>query len=203
MTVAVYVRVSTIEQNLAGQRREITKWLVGNGIDPEGVMWYIDKESGRTLERPAFEQLEKDIFNGAIKTVVVYKLDRLSRSLRDGIAVLCAWCQKGIRVVSTSQQIDISGSIGQMIAAVLFAVAQIETETRAERQAAGIAAAKEGGAYRGRKKGALKAGVDFRRASELRAKGLTYEEVASAMNISRSSAIRYAQMAEQQAACDG
>ena len=197
MSVAVYVRVSTASQNEAGQKREIMKWLAGNGISPDVVQWYVDKESGETLKRTEFEQLQRDVFNGAIKTIVVYKLDRLSRSLKDGIDVLCSWCQKGIRVVSTSQQIDFTGPIGQMIAAVLFAIAQIETETRRERQAAGIAVAKDSGKYRGRTKGALKAGVNPEKALKLRQKGLTNEEIAKAMGVSIRSVIRYIQLVEE------
>jgi|LauGreDrversion4_2_1035121.scaffolds.fasta_scaffold102219_1 DNA invertase Pin-like site-specific DNA recombinase len=198
MSVAIYVRVSTESQNEAGQKREIMKWMSGNGFNLEHAIWYIDKESGETLKRPEFEQLQRDIFNGAIKTVVVYKLDRLSRSLKDGIDILCSWCQKGIRVISTSQQIDFTGVIGQLIAAVLFAVAQIETETRRERQAAGIAVAREKGAYRGRKLGALKAGVDASRAIKLRERGLTHAEVAKALGISKSTAIRYVEKSKRE-----
>lgn len=200
MTVAVYVRVSASSQNEAAQKRDIMKWLTGNGINLVSVQWYIDKESGQTLKQPEFEHMQRDIFNGAIKTVVVYKLDRLSRSLKDGVDTLCSWCQKGIRVVSTSQQIDFTGAMGQLVAAVLFAVAQFETETRRERQAAGIAVAKEKGAYRGRIRGATKAGVDPARAAELRAKGLTHAEVAKSMGISLSTAFRYAQDAKREAA---
>ena len=132
---AVYVRVSTASQNEEGQRREIQKWLDANGGITK-VRWFVDKESGDTLERPQFEQLQKLIFNGVVNSVVVWKLDRLSRSLRDGIATLCSWCDKGIRVVSTSQQIDFNGTVGKMIASILFAIAEIEQETRRERQAA-------------------------------------------------------------------
>lgn len=191
MSVAVYVRVSTASQNEAGQKQEIMKWLAGNGINTKNVLWYVDKESGETLKRPEFEQLQKDVFNGAIKTVVVYKLDRLSRSLKDGVETLCNWCQKGVRVVSTSQQIDFTGAMGNLVAAVLFAVAQFETETRRDRQAAGIAVAKEKGSYRGRALGAVKAGVNPSRAVELRKKGLANDEIAQVMNVSVRTVIRY------------
>ena len=95
--VGCYVRVSTIGQNESGQRAEIDRWLAGNGVDPAAVRWFVDKKTGDNLNRPAFEQLQAAIFSGAIGTVVVYKLDRLSRSLRDGINVLSEWCDRGMR----------------------------------------------------------------------------------------------------------
>ena len=127
-TTAVYIRVSTTGQNLAGQRREIGRWLKGNGIN--NIRVFIDKETGDNLERSAFQELQKAIFNGEIRIVVVWKLDRLSRSLRDGINTLCDWCDRGLRVVSVTQQIDFNGTVGKMIASVLFAVAEMEQETR-------------------------------------------------------------------------
>src|SRR5690242_13215103 len=117
MSIACYVRVSTVGQNEVGQRREIEKWLAGNGIDPRSVVWFVDKESGDTLRRPDFERLQKRVFSGEFRTVVVWRLDRLSRKMRDGINVLCEWCDKGLRVVSVTQQIDLSGTVGKMIAA--------------------------------------------------------------------------------------
>lgn len=190
-TIACYCRVSTFGQNEEGQRREIGKWLSGNGIDPTTVLWFTDKETGDHLNRPSFERLQKKVFDGQITAIVCYKLDRLSRSLKDGINVLCDWCSKGIRVVSTSQQIDFNGTVGKMIASILFAIAELEQETRRERQAAGIAVAKERGVYTGRKKGATKAGIDTARVPELRQQGLTYDEIAQALGVSVSSVRRY------------
>jgi DNA invertase Pin-like site-specific DNA recombinase len=85
--------------------------------DPQGVLWYLDKETDDTLDRPEFERLQGDIFAGEVKTVVVWKLDRLSRSVRDGIGVLCDWCDRGIGVVSVTQQIDFNGTVGKLLAA--------------------------------------------------------------------------------------
>ena len=62
--------------------------------------------------------------------MVLWKLDRLSRNLRDGLNVLIDWCDRGLRVVSTTQQIDFNGSLGKMLAAVLLGVAEMEQETR-------------------------------------------------------------------------
>jgi DNA invertase Pin-like site-specific DNA recombinase len=187
MSVAVYLRVSTVGQNLDGQRAEIQRWLDGNGVaDAE---WFIDKASGTTLKRPAFERLQKAIFNGEVKTIVCYKLDRLSRSLRDGINILADWCEKGLRVVATSQAIDFNGALGKMLAAVLLGVAEMEMELRRERQAVGIKAARARGVYIGRKAGTTKS--QPARAKELRAKGNTPKEIARALGVSRPTVFRY------------
>jgi DNA invertase Pin-like site-specific DNA recombinase len=76
-----------------------------------------------------------------------------------------------------------------MIASVLFAVAEMEQETRRERQRAGIEAARELGVYRGRTPGSTKAKPQ--RAIQLREKGLTDSEIAAAMNVSRRTVQRY------------
>jgi DNA invertase Pin-like site-specific DNA recombinase len=145
--------------------------------------------SGDNLERPEFKRLQTAIFNGEIGTVCVYKLDRLSRSLRDGIETLCGWIDKGVRVVSVTQQIDFNGTVGKMIAAVLLGVAEMEQENRRERQAAGIARAKKKGVYKGRKAGKPKA--DPKRARELRDKGLTPDEICRSLGVSRNTFFRY------------
>jgi DNA invertase Pin-like site-specific DNA recombinase len=177
--IAAYIRVSTTGQNEAGQRAEIERWLRGNGLDPAKVQWFIDKGHSRdTFDRPAFKQLQRAIFNGKVKTVAVYKLDRLSGKLRDGLNVLCDWCDRGLRIVSVTQQIDFNGTVGKMMAAVLLGISEMEQETRRERQAAGIAVAKKEGKYTGRKPGTLKARGGPDRARELRCKGLSVEEIA-------------------------
>ena len=188
---AIYVRISDASQNAASQKREIGRWLDGNSVDRSKVKWYIDTACGDNLQRPEFEKLQRNIFDGLIGTVVVWKLDRLSRSLQDGINTLCDLCDRGIRVVSVTQQLDFNGAAGKLVASVLFAVAQMESETRRERQAAGIAAAKARGVYKGRPKGCTKAGIDTSRAATLRQQGLTKHEIAKAMGVSVSSVRRY------------
>jgi DNA invertase Pin-like site-specific DNA recombinase len=151
---------------------------------------YVDKgKSGDNLERPAFGDLQAAVFAGEIGTIVTYKLDRLSRSLRDGINVLCEWCDKGLRVVSVTQQIDFNGTVGKMLAAVLLGIAEMEQETRRERQAAGIAVAKKAGKYRGRKAGTTKAEPE--RALKLRGRGLSADEIARSLGVSRNTVFRY------------
>ena len=189
MKVAAYCRVSSRHQKTDAQVAEITKWLEGNGVDPAQVEWYLDKETGKTLSRPAFERLQKDIFNGKIKTVVVWKLDRLSRRLRDGVNLLADWCERGLKVVVVTQQIELNGPLGRMIAAVMLGLAEIELEYRFERQMAGIGVAKKKGVYKGRLKGTTKAKPQ--RAKELRDQGLTVPEIAKALGASERTIWRY------------
>jgi DNA invertase Pin-like site-specific DNA recombinase len=187
--IAAYIRVSTKDQNTDGQRESVQSWLTGNGIDPSKVEWYTDKESGRTLRRPEFERMQADIFAGRIKTVVVFKVDRVSRRIVEGLETLSKWCEQGIRFVSTTQQIDVSGTMGKMVAAIMLGFAELELEYRAERQKAGIAVAKRQGVYTGRKPGTTHAKPE--RAKELRDNGLTAPEIAEAMSVSLRTVYRY------------
>ena len=188
-SIACYVRVSTAEQNEASQVQQVEKWISDSGIDIDRVVWFIDKKSGDDLDRPQFQKLQTAIENGTVSTVVVYKLDRLSRKMHEGLAVLVEWCDKKLRVVSVTQQIDFNGTVGRMIAAVLLGVAQMEQETRRERQAAGIAVARKNGVYKGRLSGTTKAKPD--RAAQLREKGLTDSEIATTLGVSRRTVQRY------------
>lgn len=187
--IACYCRVSSRRQRHDSQKAELQRWLRHNGIRARRVTWFEDTETGRTLRRPAFEQLQQAIFNGTVKTVVVWKLDRLSRRQRDGVNLLADWCERGIRVVVVTQQIDLSGPVGRLVASVLFGLAEIEQEYRRERQAAGIAVARRKGVYRGRVKGTTKAQPT--RARALRAHGLTTQEIANALKVSPRSVFRY------------
>ena len=163
--------------------------MTGNGINPANVRWYLDKRTGDNLKRPAFEKLQAAVFAGEVGTVCVYKLDRLSRKLQEGLDVLCDWCERGLRVVAVTQQIDFNGTMGKMLAAVLLGIAEMEQETRRERQAAGIAVAKKQGKYHGRKVGTTKATPE--RALKLREKGLSAEEIAASLKVSRNTVFRY------------
>ena len=187
--IACYCRVSSPGQKNDSQKAEIQRWLKGNGMNAASVQWFEDKESGQLLKRPAFEALQQAIFGGDIKTVVVWKLDRISRRQRDGINLLADWCEYGVRVVSVTQQIDLKGAVGRMVASVMFGLAEIEMEYRQERQAAGIRLAKEKGVYRGRQKGMTKAKPW--RARQLHHRGLNAAEIANALGVSERTVFRY------------
>ena len=90
--IACYLRVSSSSQKTDSQRHDLELWLKGQGLDPNEVQWFEDKETGKTMKRHGLLQLQKAIFNGEVKTVVVWKLDRISRRLKDGVNALADWC---------------------------------------------------------------------------------------------------------------
>ena len=145
--------------------------------------------AARRSSAPRSTGCKKRSSTGQIDTVVVWKLDRISRRQHEGISLLADWCERGIRVVVVTQQIDLSGAVGRMVASVLFGLAEIELEYRRERQTAGIAVAKDRGVYCGRKKGTTKAKPT--RARELRDQGLTVLEIANALAVSDRTVFRY------------
>ncbi|WP_164102255.1 recombinase family protein [Candidatus Laterigemmans baculatus] len=187
--IAAYCRVSTAQQKADSQVAEIQKWLKAHGFDENQVEWYIDKESGKSLRRLEFQRLQADIFSGSVRTVVCWKLDRLSRRLRDGVTLLADWCERDIKVVVVTQQIELGGAVGRMLAALLLGLAEIELEYRSQRQMAGIEVAKKRGIYKGRERGTFKA--EPRRAVELRSRGLKIAEIATALGTSARTVQRY------------
>jgi len=155
-SIAAYIRVSTYDQKTESQREEIARWLKNHGIAPESIQWFEDKETGKTLHRPAFLDLQRGVFDGKMKTVLVWKLDRLSRKMLDGITTMRIWLNQGVGIVSITQHLDLTGPTGLLTADILFAIAEFQLSTMKENQAAGIAAAKARGVYKGRKKGTRK-----------------------------------------------
>jgi DNA invertase Pin-like site-specific DNA recombinase len=187
--VAVYVRVSTADQNMAGQEAELQAWVDGNGIDPAAVRYFRDVESRSKASRPALDELRAAIFRGEVSTVVCWKIDRLAGTLKDGVALICDWAERNIRLVVTTLQIDISGPVGRVMAALLAGLSEIEMVFRRERQQAGIKQAKRRGVYKGRRAGTTKA--EPARARELRAKGLTIDEIATSLACTSRTVHRY------------
>jgi len=187
--IACYCRVSSRGQKHDSQKAEISHWLRSQRIPRAKVQWFEDTETGTSLKRPAFERLQQAVFAGTVKTIVVWKLDRLSRRQHEGITLLAAWWEHGVRVISVTQQIDLTGAVGRMLASVMFGLAEIEQEYRRERQAAGIAVAKRHGVYRGRVKGTTKAIPA--RAQTLRTRGLSVPEIATALGVSPRTVFRY------------
>jgi DNA invertase Pin-like site-specific DNA recombinase len=188
MSTGVYIRVSSPKgQKTDSQRAELEAWLKRHRSG--SVPWFEDRDSATSLQREAFQQLQAAIFAGKITTVIVWKLDRLARSLREGVNVLADWCQRDVRVIAITQQIDLSGPVGHLTASLLFGIAEMELQHSKERQAVGIALARQRGVYTGRKAGTTKAAPS--RARALKQQGLKVSEIAVALGVKQRSVYNY------------
>src|SRR4051795_9091031 len=105
--------------------------------------------SGGSLERPAVEQLLQDIRAGLIDVVVVYKVDRLTRSLADFAKLVELFDQHGVSFVSVTQAFNTTTSMGRLTLNVLLSFAQFEREVTGERIRDKIAASKKKGMWMG------------------------------------------------------
>jgi len=94
-----------------------------------------------------------------------------------------------VRVIAITQQIDLSGPVGNLIASLLFGIAEIELQHSKERQAIGIALAKKRGVYTGRRLGTTKAMPA--RARALRKQKLTIPEIAQALGVKQRTVYNY------------
>uniref|UniRef100_UPI003B527A81 recombinase family protein n=1 Tax=Roseovarius indicus TaxID=540747 RepID=UPI003B527A81 len=105
--------------------------------------------SGGTLERPGLQRLMADIDNGRIDMVVVYKIDRLTRSLSDFAKLVDRFEAAGCSFVSVTQAFNTSSSMGRLTLNMLLSFAQFEREVTAERIRDKIAASKKRGLWMG------------------------------------------------------
>ena len=105
--------------------------------------------SGGTMERPALTRLLAEIESGQIDVVIVYKVDRLSRSLADFVRLIELFDQTGVSFVSVTQQFNTSTSMGRLTLNVLLSFAQFEREVTSERIRDKIAASKKKGMWMG------------------------------------------------------
>ncbi|MEZ6133261.1 MAG: recombinase family protein [Planctomycetaceae bacterium] len=105
--------------------------------------------SGGNMERPALKQLLDDIAAGKVDCVVIYKLDRLSRSLMDFARIMDVFDEHGVTFVSVTQQFNTSTSMGRLMLNVLLSFAQFEREIIGERIRDKIAAQRRRGKWSG------------------------------------------------------
>ena len=105
--------------------------------------------SGGTMERPALARLIDDIKHGIINIIIVYKVDRLSRSLADFVRLIDLFDQHNVSFVSVTQQFNTSTSMGRLTLNVLLSFAQFEREVTGERIRDKIAASKKKGMWMG------------------------------------------------------
>ncbi|KZD03103.1 recombinase family protein, partial [Oceanibaculum pacificum] len=138
---SLHAQREACEAYIASQRSE--GWvLVRDRYDDGGI-------SGGTLERPGLERLLADIEDGLIDVVVVYKIDRLSRSLADFAKLVEVFDRNGVTFVSVTQSFNTTTSMGRLTLNILLSFAQFEREVTAERIRDKVAASRKKGMWMG------------------------------------------------------
>jgi DNA invertase Pin-like site-specific DNA recombinase len=175
--IAIYTRVSSIEQSDEGQERELLEFAERRGWAVAEV--YRDKISGVKSSRPELDRLLTDAKKARITHVVVWRIDRLGRSVRHLLEVLETFKALDIKFVSLSEAIDTSTATGMMIFTVLAAVASLERSILVERIQMGISHAKRKGVCLGRPPLRKFGEDDILKIREKRALGATFRELAT------------------------
>lgn len=178
-----YARISTAEQVFDLQL---------DALKAAGVQQvYKDTASGAKTDRPGLEQLMSVVRPGDI--VVVWKLDRLGRSLKHLINLIDEFHQRGINFRSLSEGIDTRTPAGKMVFQIFGAVAEFERSLIVERTNAGLSAARSRGKSGGRPKGLTKKAEQTSHiaASLYQERKLSTREICEQLNISSATLYRY------------
>jgi DNA invertase Pin-like site-specific DNA recombinase len=155
---AIYTRKSTEEglemdfNSLDAQREACAAYILsqaGEGWEQVGELYDDGGWSGGSMTRPALKQLLDDIQAGKVDIVVVYKVDRLTRSLADFAKIVEILDAKGASFVSVTQAFNTTNSMGRLTLNVLLSFAQFEREVTGERIRDKIAASKRKGMWMG------------------------------------------------------
>lgn len=173
-----YVRVSTVGQNTA--RQEVLMQELG------ADKVYVDRVSGKDTNRPELQKMMEFVREG--ETVIVESISRFARNTKDLLELVDILEKKGVCFVSKKESIDTSTSMGKFLLTVFGAIAELERSNILERQAEGIAIAKQEGKYKGRKAKELE---DFEVVyNDWKNKRISGVKASKELNISRSTFYR-------------
>ncbi|MGK0270654.1 MAG: DNA invertase Pin-like site-specific DNA recombinase [Cocleimonas sp.] len=175
-----YSRVSTIEQSLDSQ----TDALKNAGCE----RIYTEKASGKTKVRPELERMLDAMREGDI--VVVWRLDRLGRSLTDLIDLMGQFKDRGVEFISLTEQIDTTTPIGTLTFHLFASIAEFERQLTSERTKVGLQAARARGRKGGRKVKLTKGEIKKAQAMLLDS-SVTKTDVATHFGISRPTLNKY------------
>jgi len=173
MKAGIYARVSTKEQNIDKQVDELTDYCKRNNYEYDS---YVDKGiSGSKESRPEFNRLMDDVRLKKIDLVVVYKIDRFSRSMQHFLKIMQELKNKNIGFISITQPIDTTSSAGELLMNILACFAQFERNLIRER-------VKLGKDRSNKKQGRKNKKINLDKIKELHDKGLSTYKIAKEYN---------------------
>ena len=187
MNTAIYVRVSTETQRTDSQEVELRRYCRQRGW--KNLVLYSNKASGAKSTRPELDRLMQDVRSGKVERIVVFKLDRLGRSLIHLALIIDELDRLGVPLVASSQGIDTSDDnpAGKLQRTVLMAVAEFERALIQERVHAGLSAAKAKGIQLGRPATIARRAAEIQK---LKRKGMGLRAIARELKMAPSSVFK-------------
>ena len=185
MRIAIYCRVSTLDQNPTTQLLDLQQLAVQRGF--EVVKTYSDHGfSGTKSRRPGLDQMLVDARHHQFDVVLVWAADRLARSVKHFVDILAELDHLRIGFISFREQIDTGGPLGKAIMTIVAAIAELERSLIVERVKAGVRRARLEGRHIGRKP----LDLDIHVIVADRAKGMSLRQIGKAHQISTATVRR-------------
>jgi len=191
--VALYCRVSTVEQHVENQLIQLRDLSAKRGYQIVGE--YIDRISGVKSRRPGLEALMKDSRRGKFDLVFVAGFDRIARSLRDFLQILDELESMGVEFASAREAIDTSGPMGRLILTLIGSMSALERDLLKSRVRQGIQRRRLMGLPVGRQP---RKDIDREAIVADRLGGMSLTNVAEKHRCSRASVVRWVRDARQQ-----
>jgi putative DNA-invertase from lambdoid prophage Rac len=186
--VVIYARVSTQDQNCEMQVRELREYVQRRGWPISGE--YLDTGwSGAKAKRPELDRLMRDASLRRFDAVLVWKLDRFGRSVRNCLDGIESLRSHGVRFLAVSQSIDTdeSNPTSRLLLHILASVAEFEREMIRERVCAGVRNAKRNGKQLGRKRAVF----NREKARQMHVAGASVREIATALQVGKGTIQRF------------
>ena len=179
---AIYERVSTSQQKHDSQDLPLKRWCRAHNIKYDQYRYYKDKASGKDSHRPELQRLLNHVQQGKVKMIVVFSLQRLSRSLLDGVKILTTLLEHDVEIVSLSENLELKGASGRLVLHVLLSIYEYQRSFQITMIKNGIEARRKSGKPIGRPR-------NNRRLTQIRkwhTKGMTAIEIAERLGCSRA-----------------
>lgn len=178
--VFIYTRVSTLDQNTELQKRELLEYCERQNWTV--VQIFEDKQTGTNSNRPGLIEMNKLLWKNQADIVLVFKLDRIFRSLKDCILQLQDWADRGIVFVSLRDPgLNMTTPSGKLMIHLIGAFAEFEASLIKMRVKSGLDHARSKGVRLGRPKR-----KNTNQINELRKMGLTLKEIGKRVNLTES-----------------
>ena len=189
-TVALYLRVSTVDQHPETQLHDLRAMAQQRGF--QIVAEYTDRISGTKARRPGLDDLLRDARRGRFQVVMVWASDRIARSVRHFLEVLDELNHLEIEFVSFRENLDTGGPLGRVVVIIIGAIAELERNLIIERGRAGMRRARLEGRHIGRRP------IEVDRVALLqdRNRGHSLTDIAKAHRVSRATVSRLLKQAK-------